>query len=140
MNGRDRDRFDAILEQVLAELPKNIHQLLEQTPLIVDDRPSPELLAELGLDSDEETLCGLHSGIPLTERTVLDGVSLPETIHLFREGIIDEAGGWTEWVDEEGTPLGGLNEVRRQIRITLLHEIGHHFGLDEADLQRLGYE
>ena len=52
---------------------------------------------------------------------------------------MEEAGGWEEWTDEDGAALGGEARVVREIRITLLHEIGHHFGLDEDDLDRLGY-
>jgi predicted Zn-dependent protease with MMP-like domain len=64
---------------------------------------------------------------------------MPEVITLFREGILDEAGGWDEWTDEDGSELGGAARIRREIRVTLLHEIGHHFGLGEEDLERLGY-
>lgn len=135
-----RRKFDALLEEIIESLPPRVQALLEETPVLVDDRPSRALLAELGLDPRDEGLCGLHSGTPLTERSVSHGHDLPETIHLFREGIIDQAGGWTPWQDDEGQQWGGEEEVRRQIRITLLHEIGHHFGLDEADLAALGYE
>lgn len=139
MSPSDRKRFDALLEQVLESLPPRLHALLEEAPLIVDDRPSEALLAELGMD-DDELLCGLHSGTPLTERSVEGGAEAPETIHLFREGILDHAGGWEPFQDDDGTRLGGEDQVMREIRITLLHEIGHHFGLDEDDLAELGYE
>lgn len=137
---RDRERFDRLFEEVLELLPRALHELIEEAPILVDDRPSRRLMKELGIDPDEETLCGLHSGTPLTERSVQQGFDLPETIHLFREGIIDEAGGWEPGVDEEGNPFGGEDAVREEIRITLLHEIGHHFGLDEDDLAQLGYD
>jgi len=140
MNRAERKRFDDLLEQVLDELPARIRALLEEAPLIVDDEPSPELLAELGIDASEEILCGLHSGTPLTHRSVNDGHDLPETIHIFREGVIDEAGGWDPWIDDDGEPAGGEARIVEEIRITLLHEIGHHFGLDEEDLTRLGYD
>ncbi len=140
MRRKDRERFDALLEQVIESLPKRIHDLLEEAPLIVDDRPSAQLAAELGLDLEEENLCGLHSGTPLTDRSVAQGHDLPETIHIFREGVIDEAGGWDEWEDDDGEMLGGEARVKEEIRITLLHEIGHHFGLDEDDLAELGYD
>ena len=140
MRRDERERFDALLEEVIASLPRRIHDLLEEAPLIVDDRPSAELCAELGLDPSEENLCGLHSGTMLTERSVTHGHDLPETIHLFREGIIDEAGGWDEWDDDAGVARGGDQRVKDEIRITLLHEIGHHFGLDEDDLAGLGYD
>jgi predicted Zn-dependent protease with MMP-like domain len=126
----DRERFDGLLERVLALLPPRLHELLDQAPLIVEDYPSLELLEELGMDPDTEGLCGLHSGTPLTERSVLDAHQPPETIHLFREEIVEEAGGWA----------AGDDAVAEEIRITLLHEIGHHFGLEEDDLESLGYE
>lgn len=125
MTAAERRRFDLQLEDVLATLPPRLHALLDEAPLIVEDHPSAALCAELGLGPDE-VLCGLHSGTPLTERSVEQPDELPETIHLFREGILDQAGGWAR--------------VKEEIRITMLHEIGHHFGLDEDDLTELGYE
>ena len=141
MNRTERDRFDALLEGVIDSLPRRIRELLDEAPLIVDDQPSPQLLKELGIDpSEENPLCGLHSGTPLTDRSVSQGDELPETIHLFRDGVLDEAGGWERWQDDEGEWWGGEEQVREEIRITLLHEIGHHFGLDENDLTELGYD
>jgi predicted Zn-dependent protease with MMP-like domain len=140
MTDTDRDRFDALLERVIAEAPQKIRDLMEEAPVIVDDRPSRQLLDELGIDAAEDDLCGLHSGTPLTHRSVEHGHDLPETIHLFRQAIIDQAGGWETWDDEEGKPMGGDDRVREEIRITLLQEIGHHFGLDEDDLAELGYD
>ncbi len=139
MTRRERERFDALFEEVLDALPPAIHELIEEAPVILDDRPPRKLLRELGMDPEEDDLCGLHTGIPLTQRTVQDSGQLPDVIHLFREGIIDHAGGWDEGEDEEG-PFGGEARIREEIRITLLHEIGHHFGLDEEDLARLGYD
>ena len=124
-----RRRFDTLLEEVLEKLPPSLAALLEEAPLVVDDEPEPRLLAELGMDGDPEALCGLHSGIPLTERSVEDPWAM-EVIHLFRIGIMAEAGG------EQASEA----DLRREIRVTLLHEIGHHFGLDEDDLAELGYD
>jgi predicted Zn-dependent protease with MMP-like domain len=92
------------------------------------------------MDPKTESLCGLHSGIMLTERSVEQHPELPTTLHLFREGIIDEAGGWKPWKDEDGEHWGGEDAVKEEIRVTLLHEIGHHFGLEEEDLEALGYD
>ncbi len=139
MSGAERKKFDALMEAALEALPPHLHELLQEAPLVVEDRPSRTLLAELGIEQDE-TLCGLHSGTPLTERSVAEGADLPETIHLFREPIVDHAGGWERFRDEGGEWWGGADAVAREIRITLLHEIGHHFGLDEEDLADLGYE
>lgn len=110
-------------------LPDRLLEMLEETPLIVDDVPEPSLLTELGLEDDPIGICGLHSGVPLTERSVEDPWAM-ETIHLFRRGIIEHAGG-----DDAGD-----GDLRREIRITLLHEIGHHYGLDEDDLAELGFD
>lgn len=129
MTTEERARFDALLERVLDALPPPLHALIDEAPVIVEDEPSAALLAELGIDDGPESLCGLHTGTALTERSVLDHIDLPEVIHLFRLGIIAEAGGWSV----------GENAVAEEIRITLLHEIGHHFGLDEDDLEALGY-
>ena len=134
---RERDRFDALVEEALAELPEALHDLLAEVPLVVIDTPTDDILADLGMTAAEaDELCGLHSGVPDTERSVEDGGVLPPQIHLFRVGIISEAGGWgpVDWDDRQAD-----DRVYEQIVITLLHEIGHQFGLDEDDLERLGY-
>lgn len=126
----DRERFDALLEEALDQLPEHIHKLLEVTPVIVEDSPPDHILKELGVDDPTE-LCGLHTGIALTERSVEHGHALPEEIRLFRSGIVNLAGGWRQRDADD--------KVYEEIWITLLHEIGHHFGLDEDDLESLGY-
>ena len=132
MRRDERRRFDAIFEAVLARMPEAIHAMIEEVPVVLEDHPSQELLAEMGIDPDDLAgLCGLRSGIPLTERSV-DRADLPEVITLFREGILEEAGGWDPWTDDDGTALGGEDHVREEIRITLLHEVGHHFEIGRA--------
>lgn len=126
----ERELFDAILDQVLDALPPAIHALLEEVPLVVDDVPSPRIMQEMGVE-DPADLCGLHTGIPLTERSVQQSGDLPDIIHIFRDGILDMAADDSGIVDEE--------RLAEQIRITVLHEIGHHFGLDEDKLEELGY-
>ena len=144
MSPEDRHRFDDLVDDIVAELPPRLVELLDEKPLVVDDRPSPEMLEALGVPSDQaDEICGLHSGPMMTERSVEPGeVDLP-MIHIFREGIIACAGGWSPWrvssPDGEILEGGGEDLVREEIRITLLHEIGHHFGLDEDDLDQLGY-
>ncbi len=130
MTDTEQARFDSLLEQVLKSLPEPLSSLLIDTPLIVDDQPDSQLTDELGLDDPAE-LCGLHTGQALTERSVEDPTRFPDEIRLFRLGIVLLAGGWDR--------TGADERVREEIRITLLHEIGHHFGLDEDDLADLGY-
>lgn len=134
----ERERFDALVEDVLAALPAAVHEMLEESPLIVEDFAPRALLREVGLDPDADDLCGLHSGFSLTQRSVSQSGEVPDQIQIFRRGIIDAAGGWEAGEDEDG-PFGGPDAVREQVRITILHEIGHHFGLDEDDLAGLGY-
>jgi len=132
----ERARFDALMDEAVAALPPSVHEWLEEIPVVVLDMPTPEMLRDLGFDPEDPEisyeLCGLHSGVPLTERSVEEGVELPSEIHVFRQGIIAEAGGWSG-ADAD-------DRVYDEIMITLLHEIGHHFGLDEDDLAALGYE
>lgn len=139
MSGRisdsDRERFDAILERVLTALPRGIRRVLDGVALVVDDEPDAELLRSLSEEYGEdftgkaEEFCGLHTARPFTERSHEDGPEVPGEIYLFRLGIIEQAGGW-----------GDEAAIAEEIRITVLHEIGHQFGLDEDDLERLGYE
>lgn len=139
MRRDERARFDALFEAVLAELPAELHAMIEEVPVVLEDHPPAGLLRDMGLDPDDRAgLCGLHSGVPLTERNAAPE-GLPDVITLFREGILEEAGGWERWTDDDGTELGGEDRITHEIRVTLLHEIGHHFGLGEDDLERLGF-
>lgn len=140
MNRNERRRWDALFERVLNRLPARVRDLLDEVPVVIDDRPDEALLEQLGMDPAEDLLCGLHSGVPLTERSVSASGELPDTVHLFREDIVDAAGGWEEWEDEDGARFGGEAAIEREIHVTLLHEIGHHFGLSEDDLRALGYD
>ncbi len=125
-----RARFDAMLESVLASLPAWIQRLVEQVPVVVDDVPSARDMRRLGVRS-RRALCGLYTGIPLTERSVQHSGVLLDKVQIFRLGVIAAASDRLGHVPDR--------RLRRQIRITVLHEIGHHFGLDEADLRYLGY-
>ncbi len=123
----ERRVFDELFERVLEALPPHIHELIEQVPVIVEDRASARLLRDLGMDPAEDDLFGLHTGVPLTEKSV-QGESTPgeDYIMIFREPLLDLADGDAAVLED-------------QIRVTLLHEIGHQFGLDEDDLADLGY-
>lgn len=137
MTRGERERFDRLFEEVLGEMPPGIHKLIEEVPIVLEDRPSRQLLAELGIDDEDEILCGVHTGVPLTDRS-FERPDASDVVQVFREGVVDMAGGWVEGEDDEG-PFGGVERIRAEIRITVLHELGHHFGLDEDDLERLGY-
>ncbi len=130
MTPDDREYFDTQLEIVLGELPQRIHDLLDDVPLLVEDYPSDRIMQRLGVRRRHH-LCGLYTGIPLTQRSV-DHSGVPsDVIHVFREGVICLATDRSGRLQPE--------ELRRQIRITILHELGHHHGLDEDELEQLGY-
>ncbi|HBO43391.1 MAG TPA: acetylglutamate kinase [Planctomycetaceae bacterium] len=130
MDPGHRRRFDRILEKVLAEMPPLVHELIERVPLHVEDYPSDEVLDEMGVERRDE-LCGLYTGIPLDQRSVLHSGQLPDVVTIYREGILAAA--------EDARGRITADELRRQIRITILHELAHHHGLDEEELARLGY-
>ena len=125
-----REEFDRRLDQVMAAMPPRVHELLDEVTLYIEDHPPPALLRQLGLRRRDQ-LCGLYTGVPLTERHVeLSGV-LSDVITIYREGILSLA------TDRQGRLDEG--ELLEQIRITVLHELGHHHGLDEQELADLGY-
>lgn len=116
---------------MLADLPDAAHRILDEVPLVVDDYPSPDVMKEHNVTSPDE-LCGLHDGIPLTEPEHRHQLEHPDAIRIYRAGIMAMA----------TTDAGKISrrELARQIRITILHEIGHHYGLNEEDLKELGYD
>ncbi len=124
-----RSYFDEQMDQVMADMPERVHQLLDEVPLIVEDYPSDEVLRKMRVRR-RDALCGLYTGIPLTDRSVWHSGVLSDVVHIYREGILRLARHRGHYNDEE---------LRRQIRITILHELGHHHGLDEDDLSELGY-
>jgi predicted Zn-dependent protease with MMP-like domain len=109
----DRDKFEALVEQALDDLPPPFRERLTNVAIIVEDLP-PAGRETKGL------LLGLFHGVPRTEKSVFYSTP-PDHIFLYQKNI--EAISRTE------------AEVRRQIRDTLLHEVGHYFGLNEEELR-----
>ncbi|MGD9690587.1 MAG: metallopeptidase family protein [Phycisphaerales bacterium] len=140
MTKAEQDRFDRLLQDAIESLPPAFREALDKIPVIVVDRPGPELVAQLkregtlGADDTEEDLMGLHSGIAVTEQSVESSATLPPTIHIFREGVLSHACEQEGWASPHAD-----EDVYEEVRITLMHELGHHFGLDEDDLDELGY-
>lgn len=120
-----RADFERALRRALDDLPEMFRDALRNVAVVVEDWPPGWLLDELEIPPDD-TLYGFYHGIPLPERSVSDSGNLPDKISVYRGPL------------EEDFP--DRAELIRQIRTTLLHEIGHYFGMDEEDLSRLGYE
>ena len=131
MDAPARRRFDRLLEEVLRGLPPAVQALLEAVPLAVEDYPSSQIMREMRLEHRDE-LCGLFRGTPLTQRSVEQAAGAPDSIVLYREGIVATA------VDDEGRIL--RKTIKDEIRKTILHELAHYHGIDEDELADLGYE
>ena len=121
----ERRRFLRLVRQALAELPSPYRDWLANLDVVVERRPRRHHLHEAGLGSGE-TLFGLYEGVPLTERGSDYGLVLPDKITIFQEPL------------ERAFPndVDVLEEVRR----TVLHELAHHFGMGDEELERLGLE
>ncbi|MFE4951302.1 metallopeptidase family protein [Leifsonia sp. NPDC056665] len=109
------DEFDALVDDVFDSLPDDMVRPLENVAIIIQDQPP----------GARPRLYGLYTGHPLTRRGVYGFGELPDRITLFRNNL--EASCET------------VEELRSRVRITLVHEIGHYFGLDDARLQELGW-
>jgi predicted Zn-dependent protease with MMP-like domain len=116
----DREEFERILEEEHSALPMMFRETMENIRIIVEDLP-PASRKKRGL------LLGEYHGIPLTKRGVDYGMYpvVPDTITLYQLNLEDLA-------EHEG-------DLRRHIRETLVHEIGHYFGMSEAEIRRAGY-
>ena len=131
MNLRTRQQFDEQLDRVMAELPPLIHELIERVPLHVEDYPSDRVMDDMHIRYRDD-LCGLYTGIPIGQRSIMLSGNLPDVVTIYREGILRAS------ADRQGRISPA--RLRRQIRITILHELGHHHGLTEKDLRELGYQ
>jgi len=116
--------FDAVVEAALAEIPEEFRPFLENVHIEVQRRPSVEMARSVGL-SDPRMLFGLYVGRPLTRRSVEESAILPDRVLIFQDNL-ERACRTAE-------------QLKIEIRKTVLHEVGHHFGLNEDDLKRLGY-
>ena len=116
----DRNEFDAVVEQALDRLPIRFAELMSNIAVQVRGAPDSATIRDLGLDPQHDTLYGLYTGVPLDRRGGWYGNVLPDVIVLYRRPLLE----------------GSHSRVGliRQIQLTLLHEIGHHFGLTDAEM------
>jgi len=120
-----REVYERLIRLTIAELPEEVRNHLDNLEIVIKDRPSRTDLAAAGL-GPRDTLLGLYTGVPLTQRTTGYGAVLPDKITIFRRPIEARARSWEELV--------------RLVRETVLHEIGHHIGMSEADMERVEEE
>lgn len=118
----DRVRFEQLVAETVDSLPDEFREKLENIDVIVEKRPTSRQLTDSGMKPGE-TLLGLYEGVPLTERGWGYGLVVPDRVTIFQRPI--------EMLCRNGT------EIRRQIRETVIHEIAHHFGIDDTRLGQL---
>jgi len=115
-----RSEFEEHVAKALDALPERFAALLENVAVVVEDEPSDEDLLEAGLDPETETLFGLYQGVNLLDRGGSYGNVLPDRIAIYRVPLLEECEDRAELV--------------REIRDTVIHEIGHYFGVPEEEL------
>jgi predicted Zn-dependent protease with MMP-like domain len=119
----DRARFKELVDEALASIPEHFRAAMQNIAIVIEQDPSAAQIEEVGLDPDQDTLLGLYEGIPLPERGWSHGNVLPDKITLFQGPIEDDS----ETEDDVVTAIGE----------TLIHEIGHYFGLSEEEIEEI---
>lgn len=121
-----RREFEELVLQALEGLPPDIRCLIDNVEIVIEREPTIEQLEAAGIDpGSDETLFGLYEGVPLTERGVDYGLVLPDRITIF-QGPLEEL-------------CESREEMMREIRTTVVHELAHHFGISDERLRALGY-
>ena len=115
MSPLDHDRFEQLVADALDQLPDDLASLIDNVAVVVEDH-----------HPDEPDLLGLYEGVPLTEREGYGGFELPDRISIFRVPLCELASSEDEVVEE--------------VLVTVVHEIAHHFGIDDDRLHELGWE
>jgi predicted Zn-dependent protease with MMP-like domain len=118
----DRASFERHVAEALASIPRRFRDAMHNIAIVVEDEPSPELLDEMEIEPPD-TLLGLYQGTPLTERTSGYGNTLPDRVLIFQGPHERES-------DDEDDLIVCIAE-------TLIHEIGHYFGMSEEQIEEI---
>ena len=120
----DRQRFRALVGEALDDIPEPFRGHLANVEVVVEDEPPADTLRAMGLHPRHDTLFGLYEGTPLGER--VDGaLLLPDRITIYYRPLVRTF----------RTPAA----IRREIGKTVIHELGHFFGLEDDDIEAEGY-
>ena len=114
----DRQSFERLVRDAIESLPEQFHHALENVAIVVEDEPDPNELRSVGLEPGDDELFGVYIGVPLVERGPYAG--LPDRIVIFRGPILRSC----------DTP----EEIAQEVRDTVIHELGHHMGLDDDEM------
>ena len=115
-----RRQFEALVEKAMRKLPRDFKDKIKNVAIVVEDWADDETLRELDIEPPD-TLYGLYRGIDLTHRDTSYGNVLPDTIHIY-QGPIEE-------------DCADADEMAELVRDTVIHEIGHYFGLDDDTME-----
>ena len=118
-----RDRFQELVQEAIDSIPRRFAAEIKNVAIVIEDRPARQLLEEMEMEEDE-VLLGLYQGVPLPERQWAHGNTLPDQITLFQRSIEEDCEG-----DED--------EIVVAIGETLIHELGHYFGLSEEEIMEI---
>ena len=118
----DRKEFERLVAEALASIPRRFKKAMQNIAIVVEDEPSAELLEEMEIEPPD-TLLGLYQGTPLTERGWGHGNALPDRVLIFQ-------GPHERDADDEDDLVVAIGE-------TLIHEIGHYFGMSEEQIEEI---
>ena len=117
-----RERFQRLVLEAVTLIPKRFRREMKNLALVVEDEPAPELLAEMEIEPPD-SLYGLYQGTPLLERTWAFGNALPDRITIYQRPIEEDC-------DDD-------DDIRAVIGETLIHEVGHYFGMSEEEIEEI---
>lgn len=118
------EEFERIVGRSLDRIPEELMLHVRNVAIRVEDRPSPDLLEEMGMPEDD-LLLGVYTGEALPDRTFTFPSFYPDTIILFKEPLLEVC--------------RDIEELEEEIEVTVVHEIAHYFGISEERLEELGY-
>jgi predicted Zn-dependent protease with MMP-like domain len=117
------EEFEAVVDEALAEIPPDLAEKIENIDIFIEDYPSAEVQSEM--QAGRHGLLGIYQGVPQQHRGPSYRNTLPDRIYLYKKNI------------ESISPTREL--MKEQIQRTVLHELGHYFGIDDERLRELGY-
>ncbi len=120
-----RKRFEQLVAHALDQIPEPIQDRMQNIDVVIEDEPTDEQLDTLDLEPDD-VLFGLYEGTPLIERGITANPLMPDKITIFKRAL------------EEACETEA--EITEEVRRTIVHEVAHHFGIDEDRLAELGYD
>ncbi len=118
----DKKAFEKLVDDALTSLPKDFKDRLENITVIVEDKPSREVMRRMGIPAGH-VIFGLYHGVPYTRRGSFYGNIAPDVIVIYQDPIVRFSSS------EE--------EIKQRVQNVVLHEVGHYFGLDEKELRKI---